>query len=213
MRKWVDRETFDELLISNRDEGRCEIEAAMPVWEAVHPIVQDAFLRYGIVHNEEEHTNYLEQIQVCFRRNGILFIISCRTYPKTTYHITADLSGLHHIDNYERTRASEGLQEPKRIGTLTVRKIEEWVAYETARFRKLEQADAANERTIAEFRQKVSVLPDVLWNRDRTAGTVERHGLRYWFEIHQTGIHERLELLYGCRTLDDFLLLSDNRYE
>lgn len=30
MRKWVDRETFDELLISNRDEGRCEIDVAMP---------------------------------------------------------------------------------------------------------------------------------------------------------------------------------------
>ena len=213
MRKWVDRANFDELLIDNRDEGRCEIEAAMPVWKAVHPIVPDAFLRYGIVHNKEEYTNHLEQIQVCFRRNGILFIVSCKTYPKTTYHVTADLSELHHIDRYEMTRASEGLQAPNRIGTLTARKIEEWVIYETARFRKLKQINAANERVITEFRQKLSALPDILWNRDHTGGTVERHGLRYWFEIHQTGIHERLELLFGSRTLDDFLLLSDNRYE
>ena len=48
--------------------------------------------------------------------------------------------------------------------------------------------------------------------KDKSRGHITRHGLTYTFEIRQTDYSEKISLDYRCRTLDDFLALSDNKF-
>jgi len=52
----------------------------------------------------------------------------------------------------------------------------------------------------------------VVWVHDKSHGQITRHGLTYTFDIRQTLYNERISLDDRCRTLDDFLALSDNKF-
>ena len=62
------------------------------------------------------------------------------------------------------------------------------------------------------YRNRLEAIPDVAWNKDKSRGHITRHGLTYTFEIRQTLYNERISLDDRCRTLDDFLALSDNKF-
>ena len=47
---------------------------------------------------------------------------------------------------------------------------------------------------------------------DKSHGQIIRNGLTYTFDIRQTDYSEKISLDYRCRTLDDFLALSDNKF-
>lgn len=70
---------------------------------------------------------------------------------------------------------------------------------------------AENERKMTGYRKRLEAIPDVAWNKDKSRGHITRHGLTYTFEIRQTDYSEKISLDYRCRTLDDFLTLSDNK--
>ena len=84
--------------------------------------------------------------------------------------------------------------------------------YLTQGFRNLERIDAENERKMTGYRNRLEAIPDVAWNKDKSRGHITRHGLTYTFEIRQTLYNERISLDDRCRTLDDFLALSDNKF-
>ncbi len=77
--------------------------------------------------------------------------------------------------------------------------------------RNLERIDAENERKITGYRNRLEALPDVVWVHDKSHGQITRNGLTYTFDIRQTDYSEKISLDYRCRTLDDFLALSDNK--
>jgi len=52
----------------------------------------------------------------------------------------------------------------------------------------------------------------VVWVHDKSHGQIIRNGLTYTFDIRQTDYSEKISLDYRCRTLDDFLALSDNKF-
>ena len=51
-----------------------------------------------------------------------------------------------------------------------------------------------------------------VWEYEKNRGHMTRHGLTYTFDIRQTDYSEKISLDYRCRTLDDFLALSDNKF-
>ena len=69
--------------------------------------------------------------------------------------------------------------------------------YLTQGFRNLERIDAENERKMTGYRNRLEALSDVVWDYNR---------------IRQTDYSEKISLDYRCRTLDDFLALSDNKF-
>ena len=81
-----------------------------------------------------------------------------------------------------------------------------------AGFRTLEKIDAENERIITGYRNRLEALSDVVWVHDKSHGQIIRNGLTYTFDIRQTNYSEKISLDYRCRTLDDFLALSDNKF-
>ena len=213
MIRWIDRETFDELILTDTEASLNRmIDGARPVLDAVRRFIPEADLFYRIYHDESELTNHVERVYPGFRRNGILFFVIKYTYPKTYYDLHCDWSSFRYADNYSYGMAFDKQSEPNRIGVFTKRKIDDWVEYLTQGYRNLERIDAENERKITTFRRQLDSLPDVAWNHDRSWGSIKRNGLVYSFEIRATGYSEKISLDYGPRTLDDFLRLSDNKY-
>lgn len=213
MRKWIDQSTFDELLLANAEDNiERAIQGASAVLETVQEFVPEAALFYRVTHAADSLKNYFEEACAGFRRNGILFLVRKYTYPKTHYDLCCDWSFLRYADNYSYGKAFDKQSEPNRIGVFTKRKIDDWVEYLTQGFRNLERIDAENERKITGYRNRLEALPDVVWNNDKNCGHIARHGLSYTFEIRQTDYSERISLDYRCRTLDDFLAASDNKF-
>ncbi len=84
--------------------------------------------------------------------------------------------------------------------------------YLTQGFRNLERIDAENERKMTGYRNRLEALYRCGLGHDKSHGQIIRNGLTYTFDIRQTIYNERISLDYRCRTLDDFLALSDNKF-
>ena len=213
MRKWIDQSTFDELLLANAEDNiERAIQSASAVLETVQEFVPEAALFYRVTHAVDSLKNYFEEACTGFRRNGILFLVRKYTYPKTYYELRCDWSFLRYADNYSYGKAFDKQSEPNRIGVFTKKKIDDWVEYLTQGFRTLEKINAENERIITGYRNRLETIPDVVWDYNRSRGHITRHGLTYTFDIRQTLYNERISLDDRCRTLDDFLALSDNKF-
>ncbi|MCD8273378.1 MAG: hypothetical protein LUC96_00090 [Alistipes sp.] len=212
MRKWIDQATFNELLLANAEDNiERAIQSASTVLEAVQEFVPEAALFYRVTHATDSLKNYFEETCTGFRRNCILFLVRKHTYPKTYCDLHCDWSFFRYADNYSYGKAFDKQTAPNRIGVFSQKKIDDWVEYLTQGFRYLEKINAENERIITGYRNRLEALPDVVWNVDKSRGHIERNGLSYTFEIRQTDYSERISLDYCCRTLDDFLALSDNK--
>jgi len=213
MRKWIDQSTFDELLLANAEDNiERAIQSASAVLEAVQEFVPEAALFYRVTHAADSLKNYFEEACTGFWRNGILFLVRQYFYPKPYYDFRFDWSFFRYADNYSYGKAFDKQTAPNRIGVFTKRKIDDWVEYLTQGFRTLEKIDAENERIITGYRNRLETIPDVVWDYNRSRGHITRHGLTYSFEIRQTLYNERISLDDRCRTLDDFLALSDNKF-
>ena len=212
MRKWIDQSTFDELLLANAEDNmERAIQGASAVLETMQEFVPEAALFYRVTHAADSLKNYFEEVCAGFRRNGILILVRKHTYPKPYYDLCCDWSFLRYADNYSYGKAFDKQSEPNRIGVFTKRKLDDWVEYLTQGFRNLERNDAENERKITGYRNRLEALPDVVWVHDKSHGQITRNGLTYTFDIRQTDYSEKISLDYRCRTLDDFLALSDNK--
>lgn len=212
MRKWIDQSTFDELLLANAEDNvERTIQSASAVLKIVQKFVPEAALFYRVTHAADSLKNYFEEACTGFRRNGILFLVRQYFYPKLYYDLRFDWSLFRYADNYSYGKAFDKQSEPNRIGVFTKKKIDDWVKYLTQGFRNLERINAENERKMTGYRNRLEAIPDVVWNKDKSRGHITRHGLTYTFEIRQTDYSEKISLDYRCRTLDDFLALSDNK--
>ena len=187
MRKWIDQSTFDELLLANAEDNiERAIQSASAVLEAVQEFVPEAALFYRVTHVADSLKNYFE--------------------------VRFDWSFFRYADNYSYGKAFDKQTAPNRIGVFTKKKIDDWVEYLTQGFRNLERIDAENERKMTGYRNRLEALSDVVWVHDKSHGQIIRNGLTYTFDIRQTDYSEKISLDYRCRTLDDFLALSDNKF-
>lgn len=214
MIKWVDQQTYEELLIGNWERVQADIDEAKTLRETFLPFIPDAALRYNIKHDTDTLKNWLQYVQVSFRRNGIVFSIIQTDYPrKGIFRFETDLSAFQHLDHGSLSLAVKGLIEPHYLKTPNQRKVNEWIEYLTQAYRNLEKINAENKRLVETFTNRLKEIPDVRWNKDGKAGNIERHGMTYRFSITKSSYTEHIELYWGCRTLEDFLKLSSNDYE
>lgn len=215
MKKWVDQQTFDELLLANAEDAEKDIQqrkdSHTSYLENLRKFVPDAGFFYFVSHNEETHQNSFISMSIGFRRNEILFFVNIQTYPKTFYTLRLDISSFKFIDRYSLDRVLSNVPKPNRIGVLSHHKIDEWVEYNTYGYRNLEKINAENERKITSFRERLEALPDVQWDSS-SSGSIIRGGMEYKFEIYNTHYNEQILLKYSISTLDDFLAVSNNKY-
>lgn len=215
MRKWVDQQTFDELLLANAEEAEREImqlnESIASCIDDLRKYVPNAGFYYWVYHDEKTHQNHYVSVSLGFEKNEILFLIQIQSYPKTFYTLWCDLTKFKYTDRYSKQKAFENLSQPNRIGVFTKKKIGEWVNYITQGYRNLEKINAENESKITAFRKRLMALPDVQWD-DSSRGTITRGGLKYNFCIWETYYTQEVSLDYTISSLDDFLAISNNKY-
>ena len=101
MSRYIDRGTFEELLVVNPAEA----ERALDV---IRPLLDE-----------------FEYADVGVERDGVLFLIRRTNSPSKGYTLFFDRSGFAHSDHYTVDRAGEGLRQPKHIGRLSARKVDE----------------------------------------------------------------------------------------
>lgn len=212
MRRCIDRQTFDELLVVNAEEAERSILCEESLLETVRPFIPDAALYFRVSHDETTFENRMESAYVGVIRNGVQLFIRYDSYRKE-YLLFFDREAFRHSDYRTVEWAKEGLQQPNRMKKLSTRKVEEWITFLVSHYRNLERLDAENRRKIASFRERIEAIPDVIWNVDRNGGRIRRHGLTYTFCIERTEYKETISLDYSvAKTLDHFLALSDNKY-
>ena len=84
MIRWIDRETFDEMILTNAEASlERMIDGAKPLLDTIRRFIPEADLFYRIYYDESERTNHVERVYPGFRRNGILFLVSVsNTLPR-----------------------------------------------------------------------------------------------------------------------------------
>lgn len=214
MIKWVDQQTYEELLIGNWERVQADIDEAKTLRETFLPFIPDAALRYRIEHDKDTLQNRLQHVEMFFRRDGIYFTVSKSNYPKKNiYRFDTDRSAFQHVDQYSLQKAKMGLKEPHIIQVPTQRKVYEWIEYLTQVYRNLEKIEADNKQAIETFTNRLKEIPDVMWYKNGNGGQIVRHGITYRFSISSSYYTEQIELNGSCRTLEDFLKLSNNDFD
>lgn len=170
MSRYIDRGTFEELLVVNPAEAERALDVIRPLLDEFRAVVPAADLYFIVSHDRQTFANRFEYADVGVECDGVLFLIRRTNSPSKGYTLFFDRSGFAHSDHSTVDRAGEGLRQPKHIGRLSARKVDEWLSYLTAHYRNLERLNAENARSIGSFRERVEALPDVVWNYRQPVG-------------------------------------------
>lgn len=104
--------------------------------------------------------------------------------------------------------------KPKKVGTPTSKKMDEWLEYLRAVEKEKENHIRKIDDKINEFKNKLSIFNgDVVWSGENR-GRVERGGLRYTFEISNAGsIVQDIQIMFSPNidAMEKFLKMSDNK--
>ncbi len=195
--------------------SRYEDEIAS-VYEAFLPFAPDAKIKYEVemfTEGNGEVKYYFQNVVVVLFRNNITFTVRTIGHPKRKYLILPDLLGMENIDRGTIDRAYNHFTRPNNIGTVTRKKIEDWINYGTLVCLYLKKQNDENRKEIEAFKDRIGSDPDLIW-QNATSGVIRRHSMTYWFEISQTGIREHIKLDLYCKdeNYESFCLLS-NKFE
>jgi len=141
------------------------------------------------------------------------FIINFDSYRKkyTIYCRSID-KDFKNINHYTIQEAKKNIQEPKKIGVLTTKKINEWLNYYRQLYAALKVIDEQNSDKVKEFLKSIEGQP-VRWFNNNKSGEIVKNGLLFKFKIEETYISTSIEVHYKTGSeLNDFLKLADNKH-
>lgn len=164
-----------------------------------------------IYENEQgEKAVYLERTNIYLKHECLKIEIRFDDYRKK-YYIFAHFDRLYpNVDHYQRREIESNNDQPKNIGVLTAKKINEWVKYYEVINEELKAKNNINADKIQQFRNKLIGLDNVQYYKDGKSGYIDNKekGLTYTFEILESGyIKEDIRITKSCN-LDTFLMLS-----
>jgi hypothetical protein len=122
-----------------------------------------------------------------------------------------DLHNFKNISHYSKDNISKSFPQPKHIGVLTTKKIQDWVNYWRLYVAELKIADDQNKANIQAFKESMVDLP-VEWNNpNQTGGRIYKGGFMFSFTISEGSINTSIDL--QCpRDLQTFKLISLNAF-
>ncbi len=158
----------------------------------------------------------MEDGKQVFRRAVVFLDLAMRitvSYAhKSGYKIFCE--SLHDFKNvcyYQHARLVPGLVEPNKIGTLSVKKLEEWMQYYRKLYTSCFEEDRANQTIKDMFTRQVSGL-NVEWDTDKEGGKIRRNGIEFKFKFQTTYISTTIDLYASGSSLETFMKLSENRF-
>lgn len=170
MSRYIDRGTFEELLVVNPAEAERALDVIRPLLDEFRTVVPTADLYFIVSHDRQTFANRFEYADVGVERDGGLFLIRRTNSPSKGYTLFFDRSGFAHSDHSTVDRAGEGLRQPKHIGRLSARKVDEWLSY----LRTIGISNASMRRMRAASRRSANV-----WRRCRMSfGIIDSRAAR-----------------------------------
>lgn len=118
---------------------------------------------------------------------------------------------------YETQReVSEKYDEPNKVRVLSAKKVIDWVEYLTKVYNDLTIISEERVKRINEFEEQMKGLNARITKKDpygQFGGEVEKNGLEFEFHVYDQGfIHRDIKVRIHRNTLENFLLLTDNKY-
>lgn len=135
------------------------------------------------------------------------------TKNKWEFYIASEnILKLKNLSHKERLDAENKFTKPKNVGTLSVKKVQDWVEYLTSVYEVMEEMNGENMTVVEKFREKIKDLP-VKWyaHGKNERGYIDgNNGLRYIFNIETNHISERIEYVGSAKgqNLESFLEIS-----
>lgn len=117
------------------------------------------------------------------------------------------------VTNGTVTYTQSKIEEPKNIGKLSTKKINDWKAYLTEVYNALAITNESNSNEIDLFLKSIEGQ-DVQWyGESKKRGEILKNGIVFRFDIDATSVSTEIKLDFAIpRTLESFLKLSDNKY-
>jgi hypothetical protein len=163
--------------------------------------------------SEQDGKLYFEHTHLKLKHESLDMTIRFDNHRKK-YSIWCDsIRGLKNVTSYTIQDEKKKLVEPKNIGVLTTKKINDWLTYYEQLYNNLEALNESNESKEQKFLDSLKGLK-VDFDKDRKGGEVIKNGIRFRFKIEPTYIRQEIEIHYECESnLNTFLKLSDNKYK
>jgi hypothetical protein len=174
-----------------------------------------AFHPCEVVVNLSEYDKgiHFEHTQLKLEHKTLDMTIRHDDYRKKYSIFCQNIHSLKNVTHYTIQDEKKKLVEPKNIGVLTTKKINDWMNYYEQLYKALEVINGGNDDKKAKFLASLKGLDVKFWN-DGQNGEVIKNGIKFSFKIEPTYIQQTIEVHYECpSTLEAFLQLSNNKYK
>lgn len=161
----------------------------------------------------EEHDGqkYFQYNRILIEENGLTFVIKFDEYRKKYFIFCDNINDLTNLNHYTETQIRKEFTKPNEIGKLSVKKLNDWIKYETDVHNKLKEINDKNDDKKAQFLKSLEGHP-VKWYNDGNSGEIIKNGLKFSFTIEKEYISKRIEIYYETSNdLETFLKLTDNK--
>lgn len=150
---------------------------------------------------------YFDFCEVILKHDTIRIEVSHRD---KVYSITSgDYSKFKNMNNYDRRKIKDDIQAPNKIGVLSTKKIQDWIAYHENIYNKVRQISEENTAKIDDFLKSIEPLP-FTYSDGKFRGEIVKNNIRFSYRISEGCISKSLELISTPATIKNFLKLSDN---
>ena len=208
--RYITLSEFESTKISNvNDERKIEILkniltdiTAISKFYTCYPLFK--------VYNENNSKDVIYYLNEIFLTHPTLKISIRYSYKKYSFYCE-DIRELKNITYYTEKEAKKKLTEPKQVGVLTTKKIQDWVDYYTNLYNALKVQNDGNTNVINDFLKSIEHL-NVRWSQNKISGSIVTNGIEFTFKINETHVSQSINIHYNmANNLETFLKLSDNK--
>jgi len=150
-----------------------------------------------------EHINHYLINDVCPIR------ISYNSYRKK-YSFYYE-SNFDNVSSYRQGEIAKQFKEPKNVGVLNKKKIEDWIKYNQVVYLAMKAENEKRSDEVAKFLDSIK-NENVRWWDNNKSGEIIKNGIKFTFRIENGYVTQKIEIYYKVpNTLEAFNILSDNR--
>jgi hypothetical protein len=161
--------------------------------------------------DEGEDDKYSFDYGNVYLTNDICKIIINQYNNKSNYNISLD-ERFDNLTNYDIQNIKENFTEPKKIGVLSTKKINDWVEYQQKVYLACKEKNEEKSNVVSSFLKSIE-KEDVKWWDNKTQGEIIKNGIVFKFKIETGYVSTKIEIDYHVNyTLENFKKLADNKY-
>lgn len=127
------------------------------------------------------------------------------------YHIYLE-DDFDNLTSYSIQNIKKGFIEPKNIGVLTTKKINDWMEYLQEVYLECKKENDKKTSVISNFLKSIE-KENVKWWNDHKHGEIIKNGIKFTFKIEDGYVNQKIEIYYDVdSTIENFRKLSNNKY-